>query len=195
MAVRVDRNASLEELEQDWHLRHELIHLSHPSLSRHRWFEEGLAVYAEFAMRLANGHLSPKDFWEELQDRIPESQENRTGGLDDSGNLSHIYWGGTLYFLLADMEIRLQTDNRRSIHDAIRSWHKQGGNVSVAWDIERTLSVADRATGTKTLSALYQRIGRGREQIDLNQLWSSLRDSRVKEWIEAGDSPMTSSRP
>lgn len=183
IALRVDRDFSLSELREHWLLRHELLHLAHPSLPRHRWFEEGLAVYAELALRVNHGHLSSDDFWKELQDRFPDGQRNRDYGLEETVRHDHIYWGGALYFFLADLRIRQRTQNRLTIHDAIRAWHHSGGNVSVSWSLKKTIEVGDRALGEPILGELFEQIGKKAGKFNLHELWFNLEDSSVKAWI------------
>jgi predicted metalloprotease with PDZ domain len=96
------------------------------------------------------------------------------GGLDDSHGRERIYWGGNLYWLLADVQIRVKTKNRRGLEDVIRAILKAGGNGGADWTIDRVIRVGDKATGTTALKELYEEIGVNRGDIDLDSLWKSL---------------------
>jgi predicted metalloprotease with PDZ domain len=52
--------------------------------------------------------------------------------------------------LLADLEIREKSENRRSLDDALRGVLAAGGTAAVRWNIERALDEGDRATGMPT---------------------------------------------
>jgi predicted metalloprotease with PDZ domain len=94
--------------------------------------------------------------------------------LDNSTSRERVYWGGNLFWLLADVQIRVRTGNRRSVDDAIRAILKAGGNGGASWSIERVIRVGDKATGTTVLKDLYSELGRQRGDIHLDSLWQAL---------------------
>ena len=75
----------------------------------------------------------------------------KTGGLDDTPSWGATYWGGTLFWFLADLEIRERTGNRKSLDDALRGILDAGGNMGVSWPLRRVLVEADHATGVPVL--------------------------------------------
>jgi predicted metalloprotease with PDZ domain len=76
--------------------------------------------------------------------------------------------------LLADLEIRERTQNRRSLDDALRAVLLGGGDVSVRWDLARALEMGDRATGIDVLTDLHRRMGNAPYPVDLTALWKRL---------------------
>lgn len=179
-ASRIDvwlgANATEGDLRRDWVLTHEMFHLAFPTLNRrYLWMMEGLSDYLEPVARARAGQLTPAEAWREFAEGLPQGlPEGNETGLDDSHSRERIYWGGNLYWLLADVQIRVKTNNRHSVDDAIRAILKAGGNGGVDWSIDRVIKVGDKATGTKVLKQLYNELGVNRGDIDLDSLWRSL---------------------
>jgi hypothetical protein len=163
-------------LAEDWVAAHELVHVGSPSLAGgHAWFSEGLASYVEPIARVRAGLLSPERVWKDLMDGLPQGlPQPGDQGLETDGSWGRVYWGGALYFLLADLGIREGTRNTRSLADAIRAVATTGANVEVTWPIERMLTEGDRATGTRVLHDLYDRLARAPGSENLSALWDRL---------------------
>ena len=172
--IWVGAAASEADLRRDWVLTHEMVHLGLPNLPRaQRWMEEGLATYVEPIARARHGHLTVEEVWTDLVRRTPQGVPG-AGGLDASRGFQAIYWGGALFWLLADVEIRERTDNRRSLEDALRAILDAGGSIAVTWPVERTLAAADHALGLSVLGPLYARMAQSAQQVDLAALWARL---------------------
>src|SRR5262249_6405599 len=84
------------------------------------------------------------------------------------------YWGGALFCLLADLEVRERTQNQKSLDDALRAILDRGGNLAARWDIIQVMAEADRATGVSAISDLYRKMGGEPYDVDLAKLWKSL---------------------
>src|SRR5258708_12786705 len=95
-------------------------------------------------------------------------------GLDNTHTWGRTYWGGALYYLIADVRIRERTGNRFGLQDGFRAVVAQGGSVEVAWDVRRPLTIADKATGTNVLTELYDEMRAAPVMPDLAQLWKRL---------------------
>jgi hypothetical protein len=172
--IWVGAAATETELRRDWVLTHEMVHLGLPNLPRaQHWMEEGLATYVEPIARARHGHLSVEEVWTDLVRRTPQGVPG-SGGLDANRGFGAIYWGGALFWLLADVEIRERTDNRKSLEDALRGIRDAGGSIAVTWPVDRTLEAADRAVGVPVLGALYARMAQSGEKVDLGALWARL---------------------
>jgi predicted metalloprotease with PDZ domain len=174
--VRVGPDARAEDLRGDWVLTHEMFHLAFPTLKdRYLWMMEGLSDYLEPVARARVGQLTAGDVWREFVEGIPQGLPAADDpGLDNSSSRERIYWGGNLFWLLADVQIRVRTGDRRSVDDAIRAILKAGGNGGADWSIERVIHVGDKATGTQALKELYEELGLHRGDIHLDSLWQSL---------------------
>ena len=174
--IWLGRTATANDLRADWTLVHEMAHLALPNLPRrHRWMEEGLATYVEPLARVRLGLTRPEDFWGELIRGLPRGRlRPGEAGFDDAGRWATTYWGGALYWFLADLEIRERTGNRRGVEDALRGIQRAGGSIAVSWPLERVLAEGDRATGVPVLQNLYDRLGRGSTEVDLSSIWERL---------------------
>src|SRR5260370_36118525 len=156
------RNATAEVLARDWVLSHELLHTGLPSLPsrRQHWAEEGFATYLEPIARARAGLLPPGEVWRDLIEGLPNGLP-RPGdrGLDNTPTWGRTYWGGALFWLLADVRIREQTGNRRSLDDALRALIAQGGTIAAHWLLSQVLEAGDRAVGVRVLEELHEEMG------------------------------------
>lgn len=157
-------------------MTHELVHMAFPDLpDEEHWMEEGLATYVEPMARLRMGQISAETVWGEMMDGMPKG-EPREGdeGLDRTHTWGRTYWGGALFCLVADVEIRKETKNRKGLQDALRAIVAAGGAIDQQWPLERTLSIGDRATGTHVLSRMYAEWSTRPVEVDLPGLWREL---------------------
>lgn len=173
--IAVGEQASEAELTRDWVLVHELIHLAFPSVpDQHHWIEEGLATYVEPIARAQAGQLDPAAVWSDLVQGLPKGlPQAGDRGLDRTPTWGRTYWGGALFCLLADVQIRERTGNRRGLQDALRAILAQG-NIESRSSLEALLEIGDRATGVPVLAELYARVKESAEPTDLDALWRSL---------------------
>jgi hypothetical protein len=174
--VRLGRNATATDLQQDWVLTHEMFHLAFPTLDdRYLWMMEGLSDYLEPLARGRAGQLTSAQVWREYAEGLPDGlPAPGDRGLDNNRTRERIYWGGNLYWLLADVQIREQTGNRRCVDDVIQAILKAGGNGGANWSLERVLKMGRKATGTNVLKDLYDQLGPQPGQVDLDALWKRL---------------------
>jgi hypothetical protein len=184
--VKLGRHATRADLAKDWVLTHEMCHLGFPSLSEeHHWMEEGLATYVEPLGRVRTGDISAEKVWGDLVMGLPNGLP-RPGdrGLDFTPTWGRTYWGGALFFLLADVEIRQRTGNTKGLEHALRAVVGAGGTLDASWSIERVIAVGDGATGVPVLRDLYDRMKDRPAPVDLDSLWKrlgvSLRDGQIR---------------
>ena len=123
LRVVLGRATTPSALAGDWILIHELTHLAFPSVLRaHHWIEEGLASYVEPIARAQAGKLSERDVWRQFVDGMPKGLPAAGDrGLDYTPTWGRTYWGGALFCLLADIDIRKRTSNRFGLQDALRA--------------------------------------------------------------------------
>lgn len=174
--LRVGTGVSEATLMDDWVLCHELIHVAFPSIDGGApWFSEGLASYTEPVIRAGAGLVTKEKFWGDLVEGLPQGLPGRGDkGLETDDSWGRVYWGGALYFLLADLAVRERTSETRSLEDAVAAIVKDGGNVEAREPLRRILETGDRATGTPVLEELYDRFARAPGTVDLETLWSRL---------------------
>lgn len=174
--LRVGRDTAERQLDHDWVLVHEMVHLAFPSVQRrHHWIEEGLATYVEGIARVQAGHMSADELWAGMIDGMPNGlPRNGDRGLDHTPTWGRTYWGGAMFCLLADVEIRDRTGNRKGLQDALRAILAAGGNMETTWPITKAFQIGDAATGVPVLMTLYREMKDAPTPVDLPGLWRRL---------------------
>jgi hypothetical protein len=174
--ITVGRDVTSEELLNDWVLVHEMTHLALPDVGdEHGWLSEGVAVYVEGVSRAQAGNRPARDVWAEDTRSMPRGlPQPGDAGLDHTHTWGRTYWGGALFCLLADVQIRRQNGNRSGLQTALRAIAGRSGGLVSSWPIERVLAVGDAAVGTHVLEDLYARSKDSPQPTDLPALWKSL---------------------
>ena len=181
--ISLGADTTVAQLNNDWELTHEMIHLAFPSMSRgHHWIEEGISVYVEPIARVQVEQLSAERMWSDVVRDMPQGEPgNGDRGLDNTHTWGRTYWGGAMFCLVADVRIRQQTSNGKGLQDALRGILAAGGDITQDWEIERALGVGDKATGTTVLLDLYQAMRNQADPVDLAALWKELGIHRGKD--------------
>jgi hypothetical protein len=174
--ISVGRDTDIAATKDDWVLVHEMIHLAFPSMEDDQhWIEEGISTYVEPVARARAGGMPVKEVWRTFVRDMPKGQpEPGDQGLDNTHTWGRTYWGGALFCLVADVRIREHTKNRKGLDDALRGINRGGGNINEDWDIQKTLALGDKATGTTVLRDLYHAMRDKPTPVDLDQLWTKL---------------------
>jgi hypothetical protein len=159
-----------------WVLTHELMHLGFPSLRRtHLWMEEGMAVFGEPIVRVRAGMVEEAVLWSEWLEQGPLGLARAgEGGMETTHSWARTYWGGAVFWLVADVTLRERTGNARSADDVLRALVAAGGNVSRRWELEDVLRVADEAAGQPVFSELFHSMGEAPGAPDLQALFQRL---------------------
>lgn len=176
--ARVGRNTTRNAYLNDWIMVHEMIHLAIPQVPRHQnWFHEGAATYVEIIARAQAGLSGDAGGWAELYRNLhhglPQAGDR---GLDRTPTWGRTYWGGALFCLMADVELRKRSGNRIGFQDAMRGLVAEGGNYGKEWPLEKTLATADAATGFTVLADLHAQMKERAlpSATDLAKLWLAL---------------------
>lgn len=174
--IRYGRGCTAETFANDWVMVHEMLHATFPDLSDdHRWMQEGLSTYLEPIVRARAGATAEHDVWRRWTNSMHHGRPKPgDGGLDETHTWGRLYWGGTLFWFVADVRVRELTDNRRSIRDIVTHIAEQGGNGRASWSTARVVAQADAATDTTVVSALYDAMAKAPGDIDLPALLSRL---------------------
>ena len=195
--IRVGSESTNSDLETDWMLTHEMIHLAFPSVpDTHHWIEEGIATYVEPIARVRARHLGAPEMWSELvrdlHQGLPEPGDR---GLDNTHTWGRTYWGGALFCFLADVEIHKQTSNRKGLDDALRGILNAGGDIRYDWELMKALSIGDQATGVSVLIPLYDKMKDQPYGVDLPAMWKELGVEREGDTVRFIDSaPLAATR-
>ena len=197
ITIAVGRSSTSTDFADDWMLTHEMVHLAFPSVAEeHHWIEEGSATYIEPIARARAGDLTPEKVWGDLVEGLPQGlPQPGDRGLDFTPTWGRTYWGGALFCLLADVEIRKRTKNEKGLEDALRAILNAGGTVDSDWPLTRALEIGDRATGFPVLRELYDKMKAAPAPVDLKALWKGLGVQRRDGKIEFDDTaPLASVR-
>jgi hypothetical protein len=173
---RIGQHATADDLKDDWMMTHELDHMAFPSLpDDQHWMEEGLATYVEPIARVESGELKPQQIWHDMvRDMHKGEPAEGDQGLDHTHTWGRTYWGGAMFCLVADVEIRRQTGNKKGLQDALRAIVAQGGAIDHEWPLDKALAIGDKATGTHVLSEQYAKWKAAPVTVDLDKLWADL---------------------
>jgi hypothetical protein len=193
ITIYCGRNTDPEDLETDWVMVHEMLHAAFPDLeSRHRWMQEGLSTYLEPIVRAQAGDTTEAKVWRRFIRSMHYGRPDvGDRGLDITHTWGRTYWGGALFWLVADVELRKITNNEKSLRDVMQGLLREGGNGRANWSTKRVVEVADEATGTTVLSELYARMAKAPGDVDLDALYAELGVARVDgEIVFDDDAPL-----
>ena len=174
--LRIGEHTTAADLAADWTTTHELTHMAFPSMpDDQHWIEEGLATYIEPIARVMTGNLTAEKIWTDMVRDMPQGEPAPGDqGLDHTHTWGRTYWGGAMFSLVADVEIRQETHNRKGLQDALRAIVNAGGTIDHDWTLPQALAIGDRATNTHVLTRLYDDWKDKPVQVDLPALWSKL---------------------
>jgi hypothetical protein len=195
--IHIGQHATQTDLDSDWMMTHELVHTAFPSLpDDQHWMEEGLATYVEPLARVMTGELKAQKVWHDMvRDMHQGEPQPGDEGLDRTHTWGRTYWGGAMFCLVADVEIRRETHNRKGLRDALRDIVQHGGTIDHNWDLPRALAIGDKATGTHVLADQYAAWKDKPVTVDLDKLWAELGIRRNGDEIEfVDDAPLAKIR-
>jgi hypothetical protein len=154
--------------DDDWVATHELLHLAFPFVGRkHAWMSEGMATYVEAVARVRAGQLDEVTMWRDFRRMMPKGQPIAGDeGLERTHVWGRVYWGGALFFLVADVELR--TRGNKGLEHALRALGPAPASVA---DVVRA---ADAATATTVFAELYAKYALRAEAVDLDKLFARL---------------------
>lgn len=187
--VRVGREATERTLERDWVMVHEMLHTAFPDVpDRHRWAKEGLSTYLQGVCRVRAGIFAEEEVWRHWSESMRWGLPGRRDrGLDRTRTWGRTYWGGALFWLSVDLELRRATGGRATLQTALRGVLEAGGNARSEWTMDRVVREADRATGTRVVSERYAAMALAPGAPDLDALFTSLGVERAGRSVRLRD--------
>ena len=173
--VAIGRRTTRAALRRDSTMVHEMAHLGFPDIDdAHLWLHEGIATYIEIVARAQALEITPAQAWAHFAAEMPQGlPRGSDAGLDNSRE-DRRYWGGAMFCLIADIEIRRRTGNRFGLRDALRAVLRAGGTLAETWSVERALAIGDGAVGVGVLGELYATWRATPVAPDLAALWERL---------------------
>ncbi len=173
--VLVGEQAKARVLYDEWVLVHEFVHLGSPYIrDTGAWLNEGFATYLEPIIRARAGWRTVESVWREWLLDMPRGFNaiGRDGLRRASGG--GVYWGGAIFMLLADIEMRRQSGGAVGLEDCLRAVLREGGDVRASWTTEAMLARCDTAVGGTVMQDLAARHLRPGSPVDLDSVWREL---------------------
>jgi hypothetical protein len=174
--IAVGRDADKAAYDRDWVMVHEMVHLALPGLpEQNLWALEGSATYAESIARAQLGKIPEEKVWGDMLRGLPQGlPEPGDRGLDRTPTWGRTYWGGSLFYLIADIRIREATGNAKGLQDAFRAINAASLGNESQWTMDRMVAVGDKATGTDVLANLYAEMKDQPVEVDIDALFAKL---------------------
>ena len=174
--IHIGEHTTAADLADDWMATHELVHEAFPSMDDDQhWIEEGQATYIEPVARVMTGELEARQVWHDMVRDMPKGEpQSGDQGVDRTHTWGRTYWGGALFCLVADVQIRRETENRKGLQDALRAVVAARGTIDYDWSLDKALAIGDKATGTRVLTRMYAEWKDKPVTVDLDKLWEEL---------------------
>jgi hypothetical protein len=168
-SVHVGNQVDDAKYRDDWVLVHEMIHLALPEVPRHSdWLLEGNATYVEPIARAQVGLMTPQAVWRWAVDDMGKVQpEPDDQVLDHTHTWARTYWGGAMYWLMAEVAIYEKTAGKHRLQDALRAINRASGGNTTFWSVEQVANAGDDAVGVDVLSSLYRQMKDRPVRVDL----------------------------
>lgn len=174
--VGVGREVGEERLRDDWVMVHEMTHLALPRVPmQSEWLLEGNATYVEPIARAQLGQIPPQEVWRWAVDDMPRGQPQAGDeGLDHTHTWARTYWGGAMYWLLAEITIYKKSRGRFRLQDALRAINRASGGNTAFWSVEQVTHAGDAALKLDALTSLYNQLKDRPVAIDLDDILRQL---------------------
>jgi hypothetical protein len=175
VTVLVGKQATPQDLYDDWVLVHEFLHLGSPLMrDTGAWLNEGIATFYEPVLRARAGWKSEDEVWREWISSMPRGMPAITGiGLENAGR-GGIYWGGAVFVLMAEIESLQTSGGKIGFSDCLRTVLADGADVTVKWPTMKLLDRCDALLGTTVIGPLAKRHIEKGSAMDLDKLWRRL---------------------
>jgi hypothetical protein len=165
----------------DWVMVHEMVHLALPEVPRRsNWLLEGNATYVEPIARAQAGLMTPQDVWRWAVDDMGKGQPAAGDqGLDHTHTWGRTYWGGAMYWLMAEVAIHEKTAGKHKLQDALRAINRASGGNTASWTVDQVTQAGDAAVGVDVLSSLYHQMKDQPVRVDLDGILHRMGISEV----------------
>lgn len=204
LVLLVDPSRPIAEFRDDWTAVHELAHLFHPYLGDSgRWLGEGLASYWQNVLRARVGLLTPAQAWQRLEQGYVRARADAHAGMSlqqvsDRMHALHafqrVYWGGSVYWLEVDRELRQGSGGTLSVDLALRRFHECCLPSYREWKPEEFVAKLDALLQTDVFTRHYRAAAAERDFPDLKATYAALGLTPTGTAMALGDAPQRAVR-
>ena len=162
----VNPTRPLKEFRADWTASHEFSHFLLPFVRRaDAWVSEGFASYYQNVARARGGMLSHEQAWDKLDKgfargiagtRSHRSLRVASRWMRQNGDYMRVYWSGAAIALLADVELRRQSDNAQDLGAALGALAGCCLDPGRSWSADELFTQLDRLTGRRIFRGLLE---------------------------------------
>jgi hypothetical protein len=150
----VESQAPAERLAGGWTTVHELLHHGMPFVSD-AWMSEGFVSYYTEVIRTRQGHRDEATGWYELRDAFARGgRSGRGASLRETSDAMHeshayqrVYWGGAAIAFDLDVTLRIDTQGRLGLDDAMKELRRCCGEALFQFSAAALLERLDRWYG------------------------------------------------
>ena len=183
--MMINQRRSMEEFHADWTATHELSHLYLPFIEpEDAWFYEGFASYYQYVVRARTGAIDQLNAWSNLiygfhrGSREAEAREltllEATEKMYAGEPFMQVYWAGAAMMLIADVQIREETDGVWSLDRVVREFNACCMDKTRAWSAQEVIFKFDEIYGRPIFLPLMRRYADSNNFPDLTDTFSSL---------------------
>ncbi len=176
-------NPERESLSASWTGYHELAHLLIPYRgSGDIWFSEGLASYYQNLLRARSGQINEQQLWQKLHNGFERGRRDRSAegmplsaasdSMRATGAYMRVHWSGAWYFLSADTRLRLQSEGRMDLDQALEKLNRCCADLRLS--VAQMAQRLDELNGVALFEPLYRELASSTEVPDHRALFRSL---------------------
>jgi len=153
----VNPESDIQEITNDWTAFHELSHLLIPYRGHgDMWFSEGLATYYQNIIQARAGLLSETDLWFKLASGFERGRKQNQWSHIDLAEISdnmrkyhnfmRVHWSGVHYWLTADIKLRQQSRNNKTLDSMLKQLkyccqHRSMSAAAIAEELDQLAGV------------------------------------------------------
>jgi len=181
--VYIDETRPIKEFLNDWVLIHELSHLLHPRFDDASWLAEGLASYYQNVLGARGGRFTRQIAWQKLHEGFERGIEGTpankslsqvSSSMMKTRSFMRVYWSGAAISLLADYELRKQSNNKQSLDTALKELNRYSSLTSQLNNSYEIMMKLDSITQTNIFTNLYRQHLPSETFPDLTSVYSGL---------------------
>ncbi len=212
---QVNTAKPLQEFVDDWTAAHEFSHLFIPYPGqRDIWLSEGFASYYQNILMAREGILTEQRAWQKLYEGYMRAEGDKNGNYTLNQvseerrrfrSTMRVYWSGALFFMEADIALRLATKNQRSLDWVLNEYIDCCREQRNTWNGEQMLTSFDQVIAADPVlqqsmdknyfSQLYQTYSQSRKIPDCEPLFKKIGIDIVDENVQLnGDVEMVTLR-